>query len=66
LDKNAERIRSNRHFATVLRKRLESRHAQGTALRRALDQPSDTELVEQYLLHDRLLIEQLAKSEEGA
>lgn len=44
------RIRNNRHFAAVLRKRLESRHPQG-AVREIANEMSDEELVSSWLSH---------------
>jgi hypothetical protein len=45
------RIRDNRHFAQMLRKRLESRHGSG-ALRETLAQLSDSELVDLWLRNE--------------
>jgi hypothetical protein len=46
------RIKSNPHFASLLRRRLESRHGNG-AVRERLAQMSDSELIETYLRHER-------------
>jgi hypothetical protein len=46
------RIKSNPHFATLLRKRLESRHGKG-AVRERLARMSDAELIEVYLNNER-------------
>jgi hypothetical protein len=46
------RIKSNPHFADLLRKRLESRHGNG-ALRETLARMSDAQLIETYLRHER-------------
>jgi hypothetical protein len=46
------RIRDNKHFASMLRKRLESRHGKG-ALRDTLARLSDAELIEAYLRNER-------------
>jgi hypothetical protein len=48
----SERIASNRHFARLLRQRLESRH-EGGALRETLDKLTDAELVEKYLANEQ-------------
>ena len=42
------RIKDNKHFASLLRRRLESRHRNG-ALRETLARMSDAELIESYL-----------------
>lgn len=47
----SSRIQYNRHFAAVLRKRLEGRHGNGP-LRTMLDQLSDAELIEAYLANE--------------
>jgi hypothetical protein len=46
------RIRDNRHFAQMLRKRLESRHGNG-ALRETLALLSDSELVDLWLRNEQ-------------
>jgi hypothetical protein len=46
------RIRENKHFASLLRKRLESRNGNG-ALRETLARMSDAELIETYLRNER-------------
>jgi hypothetical protein len=46
------RIRDNRHFAQMLRKRLESRHGNG-ALRETLPLLSDSELVDLWLRNEQ-------------
>jgi hypothetical protein len=45
------RIKNNPHFASSLRRRLESRHGAG-ALRETLAQLTDEELVNSYLRHE--------------
>jgi hypothetical protein len=45
------RIKNNPHFASLLRRRLESRHGVG-ALRETLAQLTDEELVNSYLRHE--------------
>jgi hypothetical protein len=47
------RITCNQYVARDLRRRLEQRHANGTHARKTLDQLSDKELVETYLLHEQ-------------
>ena len=47
----SSRIRDNRHFAAVLRKRLEGRHGYGP-LRTMLDQLSDSELIDAFLANE--------------
>ena len=47
------RIQCNKHFASHLRRRLESRHAAGTAARKTLELLSDQELIEQYVQNNR-------------
>jgi hypothetical protein len=47
----SSRIRRNRYFASVLRKRLEGRHGAGP-LRTMLNQLSDAELIEAYLANE--------------
>ena len=46
------RIRENKHFASLLRRRLESRNGNG-ALRETLVRMSDAELIETYLRNER-------------
>jgi hypothetical protein len=46
------RIRENKHFASLLRRRLESRNGNG-ALRETLARMSDAELIETYLRNER-------------
>lgn len=46
------RIRDNKHFASLLRRRLESRHANG-ALREMLVRMSDEELVDVWLRNEQ-------------
>ena len=48
----SERIVDNPHFARILRQRLESRHGEG-ALRDALAQLTDAELVQKYLANEQ-------------
>jgi hypothetical protein len=48
----AARVKSNPHFARLLRQRLESRHGAG-ALRETLAQLTDQELVDVYLRHEQ-------------
>ena len=55
------RISSNKHFAQMLRQRLESRHGRSTYIRVALSRLDDAQLIELYLRHERTLIEQVAK-----
>ncbi len=45
-------IKDNKHFASVLRRRLESHHASDTPLREILARLSDAELVEAYLRNE--------------
>ncbi len=45
------RIKNNPHFASLLRRRLESRHGAG-ALRETLARLSDQELADAYLRHE--------------
>jgi hypothetical protein len=61
------RIRDNKHFATLLRRRLESRNG-NCALRERLARMSDSELIEAYLRNERLGRERAAKrlAEKGA
>jgi SOS response regulatory protein OraA/RecX len=54
------RIRENKHFASLLRQRLKSRHGNG-ALRERLAQMSDSELIEMYLRNERQGREHSAK-----
>jgi hypothetical protein len=54
------RIRDNKHFANLLRRRLESRHGKG-ALRETLARMSDAELIETYLRNERQGREHAAK-----
>jgi hypothetical protein len=54
------RIRENKHFASMLRRRLESRHGNG-ALRETLARMSDAELIETYLRNERQGREHAAK-----
>jgi len=54
------RIRENKHFASMLRRRLESRHGNG-ALRDTLARMSDAELIETYLRNERQGREHAAK-----
>ena len=56
----ALRIRQNRHFGTVLRRRLEGRHGAGP-LRAMLDQLSDAELIETYLANEARGLEYAAE-----
>jgi hypothetical protein len=59
------RVSKNRHFASMLRKRLESRHGAG-ALRQMLAQLTDTELIEAYLSNENLKREHAAaRTEKG-
>jgi hypothetical protein len=46
------RIRDNKHFASLLRRRLESRHGNG-ALRETLARMTDAELIEVYLANEK-------------
>jgi hypothetical protein len=55
------RVASNRHFARMLRKRLEGRHGAG-ALRQMLSQLTDAELIEAYLSNENLKREHAASS----
>lgn len=48
----SERIVGNKHFAGILRKRLESRHGEG-AVRDAITLMSDAELVAAYLANEQ-------------
>jgi len=61
------RIRDNKHFASLLRRRLESRHGNG-ALREMLERLTDDELIEGYLRNERQGREHVAKrlAEKGA
>jgi hypothetical protein len=54
------RIKNNPHFASLLRRRLESRHGAG-ALREALVQLTDAQLVEKYLANEKQGREHTAK-----
>ena len=54
------RIRSNQHFASLLRQRLKSRHGNG-ALREMLARMSDAELIETYLRNEQQGREHVAK-----
>jgi hypothetical protein len=54
------RIRDNKHFASLLRLRLKSRHGNG-ALREMLARISDAELIETYLRNERQGREYVAK-----
>jgi hypothetical protein len=59
--KNAEaRIAGNPHFARLLRQRLESRHPHG-AVREALSQLSDEQLIAAYLNNEKLGREHTAR-----
>lgn len=64
---NEQRIRDDKHFATLLRRRLESRSGNG-ALRQRLARMCDSELIETYLPNERLGREHAAKrlAEKGA
>jgi hypothetical protein len=55
------RIKSNPHFASLLRRRLESRHGNG-AVRERLARMSDAELIEVYLNNERQGREHAAQS----
>ena len=54
------RIRDNKHFASLLRRRLESRHGNG-ALRETLLRMTDAELIEVYLANEKQGREHAAK-----
>jgi hypothetical protein len=54
------RIKDNKHFASLLRRRLESRHGNG-ALRETLARMSDAELIETYLRNEQRGREHAAK-----
>jgi hypothetical protein len=49
----SNRVKSNRHFAGDLRRRLEQRHAKGSQLRDTLDSLSDAELLAVYVLNEQ-------------
>lgn len=55
------RIRDNKHFAKLLRQRLEARHNSSTYIRTVLSRLTDAELIDAYLRHERTLIEHVAK-----
>lgn len=55
------RIQNNKHFGNVLRKRLESRHGEGTAVRKTLDLLSDDDLISHYIQNNRQGREHVAK-----
>jgi hypothetical protein len=55
------RIRDNKHFASMLRRRLAARHPLGTALRETLDSLSDAALIEVYFRNERQGQEHVAK-----
>jgi hypothetical protein len=67
LNSSEARIKDNKHFASLLRKRLESRHGNG-ALRETLARMSDAELIETYLRNEQQGREHAAKlrAEKGA
>jgi hypothetical protein len=54
------RLKNNPQFASLLRQRLESRHGVG-ALREALAQLTDAQLVEKYLANEKQGREHTAK-----
>lgn len=54
------RIRDNKHFASLLRRRLESRHGNG-ALREMLARMTDAELVDAWLKNEQQGRENAAK-----
>jgi hypothetical protein len=54
------RIRDNKHFASLLRQRLKSRHGNG-ALREILARLTDAELIETYLRNERQGRDHIAK-----
>jgi hypothetical protein len=54
------RIRDNKHFANLLRQRLNSRHGNG-ALREILARMSDAELIETYLRNEERGREHMAE-----
>ena len=56
------RMRDNKHFARILRQRLESRHGAG-ALRETLSQMSDSELIAMYLKNEQQGRDHLAKTQ---
>jgi hypothetical protein len=60
-DSIQSRISSNKHFAKLLRQRLEARHNSSTYIRTMLARLTDAELIDTYLKHERGLIEQVAK-----
>lgn len=47
------RIQANKHFGSDLRRRLESRHGEGTAVRKTLDLLSDDDLISHYIQNNR-------------
>src|ERR1700690_1615069 len=47
------RIQSNKHFGSILRRRLENRHGESTAVRKTLELLSDDELISRYIQHNR-------------
>jgi hypothetical protein len=55
------RIRDNKHFAKLLRQRLEARHNSSTYIRVALSRLDDAQLIDLYLRHERTLLEHLTK-----
>jgi hypothetical protein len=56
------RLRENKHFASLLRRRLEARHGNG-ALRERLAQMSDSELIDAYLNNEQQGRDHLAKTQ---
>jgi len=60
-DSIQSRISSNKHFAKLLRQRLEARHNSSTYIRTVLSRLTDAELIDAYLRHERTLIEHVAK-----
>ena len=61
-NKNAEaRIVGNRHFARVLRQRLQRHHGKDTACGKTLAELSDDDLIAAYLNNERLGREHAAK-----
>jgi hypothetical protein len=58
----SERVVDNPHFGRILRQRLESRHGEG-ALRDALAQLTDAQLIAIYLKNERQGRDHLAKTQ---
>jgi hypothetical protein len=48
-------------FARDIRRRLEARHAKGTAIRRVLDEMTDSQIAEAWLRHHRQEIAHVAQ-----